>query len=39
MCVGLQLSRGIQGEIKSFYRTETGSNLVGKKGSPLARMA
>jgi hypothetical protein len=31
MRVGLQLYRMIRGEIKSFYRTESGRNLVGKK--------
>ena len=35
MRVGLQLSRKIQGEIKSFYRTESGRNLVGKKNDLL----
>jgi hypothetical protein len=34
MCVELQLSWRIQGEIKSFYRTKSGRNLVGKKWSP-----
>ena len=32
--VGLQLSWRIRGEIKSFYRTESSRNLVGKKWSP-----
>jgi len=35
MRVGLQLSRRIQGEIKSFYITESGRNLVGKKNGFL----
>jgi len=31
---GLQLSWRIQSEINSFWRTESGCNLVGQKGSP-----
>jgi len=31
MRVRLQLSWRIQGEIKSFYTTDSGRNLVGKK--------
>ena len=31
---GLQLSWRIQSEINSFWRTKSGLNLVGKKGSP-----
>jgi len=33
-CLGLQLWWRSRSEIKSFYKTETGSNLVGQKGSP-----
>jgi hypothetical protein len=32
--LGLKLWWRSQSEIKSFYRTETGSNLVGQKESP-----
>jgi hypothetical protein len=33
-CLGLKLWWRSRSEIKSFYRTETGSNLVGQKESP-----